>query len=482
MTEIRVSQAIVEVLIDSDDRNARISQNTVEALADSDDRNARVSQANVEALADSDDRNARVSQLIVEVLWRRPDPIPPSPTVRPATVAGGSGAQSRALSLSVYQPLAIGGAWVSDYTDEVTAYGHELGADNWYNSADFTLTLPDIALDEWLIYGLGRHVEIKAPGQYVIWEGFINQLTINFGQNVYEIGPLMDIGNRVYVIYTPVYISASNGSIVKGTSMESPLVDNTASQAQYGIVEKSLSTGECAVTTAQNEAHRFRDDFLIENSYHKVGARYSFGDSGEPTIQASCLGYWKWLEAYVYNNRATAAANGYSTLDTKLQAVLTANPNPWALSTDYTRIAANTAIAANREKDNRTAYTVIKALAAAGDPSGNRWLFGVGRDRIPYYHPISTTIDYEYRTNENEQRLVVYGTDTIVEPWDVQPGKWFISSDAYRPINIPGANYPVPSAAYIETVRYSAPYGLELTEGKLSRVSQLLNLKGLGAI
>jgi hypothetical protein len=426
----------------------------------------------------------RVTQLSVEILrGGDPEPAPPTPAPvdRRTWETPGGGEAPKTLSISIYQPLVLGGAWIADYTDEITTYQHELGADNWYLSCDFTLNLHNINLDEWMLYGLGRHIEVKAPGQYTVWEGFVNSLTINIGQNVYEIGPLMDIGNRVYVIYTPVYVSAAAGSIVKGTSMESALVNDTASQARYGIIEKCLSAGECIITTAQNEADRFRAEFLLENAYHKIGAQYSFGSGGEPTVQVNCLGYWKWLDAYVYNNRATAAANGYSTLNTKLQVMLTANPNAWSVMADYSRITANTAIAANREKDNRTAMTIVKGITAAGDPAGNRWLFGVGPGRVPYYQPIPIGIDYEYRVYDNEQRLTVYGSDAIVEPWDVKPGRWYLSADVYKPVNYQ-SNYIVPSASFIETVRYTAPYGLELTEGKLSKISQMLNAKGLGAI
>ena len=385
------------------------------------------------------------------------------------------------LSVGLFQPLILGGAWINDYTEEITAYGQEKAADMYYVSASVTLSLHSIDLLDWLLYGLGRHIITRAPSQRVVWVGFVNYMTIATGQKTYEVGPLMDIGNRVYVTYTPVYVSAATGTIVKGTSTESPLVNDTTSQARFGIIEKNLAAGECIITDTQNEANRFRDEFLIENAYPKINSSFSFGAGEAAVVTLECVGYWKWLDAYAYNNRATAAADGWSVLSTKLQAILTANPNLNIRNIDFSRIMASTAIGQNREKDNKTALTIIKGICAAGDPAGNRWLFGVGLGRQAYYNVIPTTINYEYRVNDNQQKLVVYGTDAAVDPWDIEPGRWYISSDIYKPINY-ASNYSIPTASFIESVRFTAPYSFDLTEGKMSKISQMLNYRGLGAI
>jgi hypothetical protein len=424
-----------------------------------------------------------VSQHSVEILrGQRPappvPPIPGLPVARPTMHSRGE--QTRGISVGLFHPIVQGKAWIADYSEEVTAYSHEKGADNYYVSASMTLTLPEVDVTEWLLYGLGRHVEVKSPAQNIIWEGFVDRITISLGGKTYEIGSLSDIGNRVYVTYTPVYVSAAAGNIVKGSSTETPLVNNTASQAIFGIIEKNLAAGECIVTSTQNEAERFRDEFLTENAYPKVQGGYSFMAGGSGAISLECQGYWKWLDYFVFNNRATATANGWSTLDTKLKAILAADPNG-IISTDYTLIAANTAIAQNMEKNNNTALTIIKGINTAGDITGNRWLFGVGKSRTAYYHILPTSIDYEYRVNDDEQKLVVYGTNAAVDPWDIEPGKWYITSDIYKPIT-PGSPYSIPSASFIETVRFTAPYSFDMTEGKMSKVSQLLNMKGLGGI
>ncbi|MDD1710413.1 MAG: hypothetical protein LUQ37_05850 [Methanoregulaceae archaeon] len=386
------------------------------------------------------------------------------------------------LSVGLFQPLVLGGAYVDNYSDEVVSYTHELAADNFYNSAEIVLQLRDIDLTEWLLSGLGRHVRVKSPSQAIIWEGFVDSLTVSYGGKVYTVGPLSDIGNRVYVTHTPLYVASSTGFQTRGTSTESAVVNDTTSQALYGIIEKNLMAGECIITATLNEASNLRAAFLAENTYPKVQGSYSFGGGGSAAeVTLNCLGYWKWLDFYIYNFRINNTSFGYVNLNTKVQTVLAANPNTAIFSTDYSGLSANTAVGCKQEQNNRTALAIIKGITAAGDPSGNRWLFGFGEGRKAYYKPIPTTPVYEYKVYDNEQRMTVYGSDTPISPWDIAPGQWYETTDTLKPITR-GSIYSIPTAAFIESIKYVAPYGFDLTEGKWSKIGQMLNMKGLGSI
>jgi hypothetical protein len=59
-------------------------------------------------------------------------------------------------------------------------------------------------LEDWASYGIGRHIVVYNPSLVQIWEGFINQVDITEGGEQFSIGPLIDIGNRVKVPYSPV--------------------------------------------------------------------------------------------------------------------------------------------------------------------------------------------------------------------------------------------------------------------------------------
>jgi hypothetical protein len=313
-----------------------------------------------------------------------------------------------------------------------------------------------------------------------VWEGFVDKITLEQGAVTYEIGPLSDIANRVYVVYTPIYVGGA--SIIRGTSMESPLANDTTSQGYYGIIEKSLSAGTCIVNTTYNEAYLLRDQFLKESAYPSQNRSLSFGQRSPVRVTLTILGYWKWLEAYIYNLRAAAGAAGFTTSDLKIRAALAANPNTWAISTDYSNIQTNTSIVYNQEKDNKTAMSIIQAAVACGDPSGNPWMFSILQGRKAYFGAYPSTIDYEYHLTDNRQQLFYWGTSQPVAPWDIQAGKWYEDKDMSVISPSTGTLYQNRNVSFIKSVRYTAPYGFELTEARVGNLQQMLASKNLGVM
>jgi hypothetical protein len=383
------------------------------------------------------------------------------------------------LSIQVYTPLVQGGGWLMELADVMDSYSHEVGADMGCLSADLAFSCRFDQAVDWLTFGLGRHIEVSNPGGEVIWEGLVDVITLSIGADVVTYGPLFDIGNRVYVIYTPLYVSSTvaDGYTSRGTSMESPLMDDTVSQGRFGIIEKSLSAGTCVVSDTQNEAELARDTFLAENAYPKLESSLSINQQEAPRISLGCIGYWKWLDAYIWNNRTTAGAYGYSTTDAKIRTVLAANPNAFSISADYGNIQANTAIVYNQEKDNKTALTIIRACAAAGDPNADRWLFGVAPGRRPYFCLIPSEIEYEYRMVDNRQLLYHARSGQQVQPWDIQPGKWLSKVDFPSVPALGGSLRADPRNVLIEKARYDAPYSFSLAEARIGKVSQMLAYK-----
>lgn len=382
------------------------------------------------------------------------------------------------LSLVVCETLKMGGNPLKVYMEEVIDYSHVLAADNRYDTASIGLVLPREYADEWIASGIGRHVVVRSHSQNTIWEGFIDKITISFGARTIEVGPLSEVGNRVYVIYTPVYANSA-GMLITGTSTETPVANDTTSQAIFGILEKNLSAGECTVTTTVNEANRFRDEYLIQNAYPTIKGSFNYGSQEALIIRLECIGYWKYLDFYIYNNRL-AAVLGSTTFDAKIRTILGADPNG-IISTDYFFVSTNANPYPNKEEFNRTALTIIKALCAAGDSSGNRWLFGIGAGRKAYYSVIESTPFYTYHTSTTEQRMSIFGSDTPLHPWEIEAGHWYIMEDLQKNINF-GSVYSNRNTAFIESVQFTAPYSFSLTEGRVSSLAQLLAYKGLGSI
>jgi hypothetical protein len=264
--------------------------------------------------------------------------------------------------------------------------------------------------------------------------------------------------------------------------MESSVVNDTVSQAYYGIIEKAVTAGTCVVNATYNEANRLRDVFLAESAYTKKDRSLSFSAQSPTKITVEIVGYWKWLEAYFWNNRSTVAGTGSSTTSQKIQTVLTANPNAWSISADYSNIYPNTMTVYNVEKDNKTALTVIQAAVACGDVAGNPWVFAILNGRKAYYNAIPTVTEYEYHLVNNRQMLFYAGTSDSVKPWDINAGRWYRDRDLAALIPSTSSIMQDKTMSFIQSVRYIAPFSYELQEGQINTLAQLLAVQNLGVM
>ena len=149
------------------------------------------------------------------------------------------------ISISVYDPTIVPGGggsytprgrYLFNLSNVVDSYSHTIEAFGGYTTAQFTFKASQDEFDDWLENGLNRHIEVYNPYGGEMWEGFVNQLTYSVGGFSVVRGPLMDLANRIWVTYGDY--NTLTGA--QGLTVETPLVNNLNSQAQYGILELSL--------------------------------------------------------------------------------------------------------------------------------------------------------------------------------------------------------------------------------------------------
>lgn len=371
--------------------------------------------------------------------------------------------QQTGLSVMVSTPLVQGGAFLDTLTDQFSEYRHEISADGGYMSASMRINLKRSGLEDWFSYGLGRDIKVFNPASRVIWEGFVNKVTISLGGYKVTRGPLLDLANRVQVAYSPM--NNDSDIPVYGNQAVTAVYDNALSQSIYGIWHKILSAGELKNTVAANLALTY----ITENGYPATSQDLQFGGS-EPNISIDCLGYVNWL-IYPYNDRTNANVN----ISTKIQLVLAANPNAGIISTNYTKLMANTVQASRWEDQNRPAVSIINELTSAGNAAGTRHLFGIYANRQVIYGPIPGELEYQYKLLDgNEQYLSMSGNE--IKPHDVMPGKWLIVNDflsGKTPAVSSGLRFD-PRNLFIERVSYTAPSNLRITGGKTDTLSRKL--------
>lgn len=398
------------------------------------------------------------------VLPPQPVPAAPGKTHKPG------------LFVNVEAPLWFTNrVYVQRFSTELEAYQHTHAADGGYESCQFTVKVPQKMIDEWLENGLGRHVVVYSGETELVWEGFVSKVSFGIGALSASRGPLFDIANRVSVAYTPI-IDAGVDPMVTGSATETPIAENTDSQARYGIIEKILSGGQLLDDGISDEAEEVRDLYLAEMKLPYTDESINLGQMAEPTMTIECLGYKEWFKVYAFNDYTATTI----TLDTKVKNILNADPNS-IFSTDQSKVETNAQLTNQLEDSNRFANTILGELVALGDGADNRWVFGLEADRVCYYRAIPTEVRYLHSLTSSTQNLTLLDS-TDVRPWNVKAGAWveltdfLISETEYSPSDL----RENPRLMFAEKVSFTAPNILSITGGRISSVKQRLNQLGVG--
>lgn len=398
-----------------------------------------------------------------------------------------SGFSSNGLSIVVYTPLVQGSNTIDSFTESVKNYTHTISASGGFISSSFTIQGNSEFIENWLQYGLGRHIIVYNPSQTVIWEGYVNEITGNMGSATFSRGPLSSIANRVSAMYNPVFLRCpevgdplydadcvETGEPIVGTTTETTIVEDLSSQKTYGIWEKVLNIGDIETDIAEY----IRDLYLAENSVPEWNPSLSLTDnSGELSVTVECRGYIDWL-SYVYNDET---ANTSVLCSELIKTILGEDPNN-IISTSYDRIEENLAIHDSQTVENKLAKTLIDDILTIGGGNDDRWTFGIYADRKAVYAPIPSTLEYIYYKTGKIQEVETF-SGNAVNPWDVVPGKWTaipaaLTSSSYRLEDLRND----PRVFFAEEINFTAPDQITISGAKIRKLSQYLAKLGLGGV
>ena len=379
--------------------------------------------------------------------------------------------ESTNLTVDVREPLLSGraGQHVGIVTPNASGWTHSSGALGGFLTAKIMLQGSIDFLDEWFDAGLGRDITLYGQGNEIVWNGFVNLITYGGSSLSAVRGPYLDIGNRAYMIFSTIDTTTSPPTL--GIRLPTATYNDTMSQRAYGILQKILSAGGCQPAIAEQIVQTY-----LEEHAEPETSLTAADPSTQPMVTLDCVGYNAFLTTYDYN--ATTA--GTQNLSTKLAAILAADPNGIFAAAE---IAVNTLAVKAYEQDNKEAWALIKSLVAMGDANEARYLFGIYEGRTPRYHAAPTTIAYERKLTDQGQRIITAG-QSIVKPWEVKASHWLFHTDFLvgRTQAIPAELRTDPRCAFLETVTYTAPWGLTWTGAKMSRLDQKLARLGLSGI
>lgn len=394
------------------------------------------------------------------------DAVPPEPLPdwSPPSVV----VQRRSLGITVAyaDPLWLPArrGYIDTLTDRFESYGHTISAFIGYDTADFSMNIKLGDAEEW-VDGLGRYVETVDDTLTQAWEGFVNKITIRAGAKTLTIGPLLDIINYGWGVYST--IDTSVDPPILGEREVTAVVQDATSQSKYGVLHGVLSLG--GSTSA--EAVRAVTRFLSESKFPEQSGDDNLGSVGQVQVQADCLGFGHLLNSYVPSFSGTGQEN----VSLHIQKVINASPNAASgiYSSDFSQLTTNTFQVGVAEKNDKKAITLIEDAVGLGDASDNRYLFGFYNNRQVYYAPAPSAVEYQYTIGDNLQIIELVGGGDHM-PWNVRPGKWIMSTDFLVGRSAPANLREDFRARFIESTTYKAPWSLRVKGGRNDEMPQLL--------
>jgi len=377
------------------------------------------------------------------------------------------GEQPLGFDVGVYS--RDGASFIEKMNDYLVGYSHNIQAMGGDWDAKLTFLMPTELSLYWYEKLIGKRIKVVADVTERIFTGFVNALSINAGSVADARGPLLGIGNRVSSVYTPVDYTIFPP--VSGTETVTTIQESIDSQTKYGIIEKVLSSGQ----TSPENAEKNVAIFLRDKSEPEISGNLSIqaGEGQYTQLDVDLLGIGQFAFAcYIYN----VYTAGTQYVSDKIKAILTADPNGY-ISTDFSDIANNVLLTPTEEIKSRYAWDILKELITLGnDTTDDRRLFGIYGDGIARYSTIPLIIEYYHYLLESNQAVYDATNKNVIKPYLVRPGKWLIVPDFYPSGEPDITTYPRndPRVKFIESVGYTAPYGLDLSGGKNDALSQRL--------
>lgn len=379
---------------------------------------------------------------------------------------------SQGFTVSYYDRLPKGGVWLNDIDIALQDWRHSITAFGGFDTASFSLSVEQNILEDWIRNGLFRPIVVRDNFLSIIWEGFVDSITINQAGLSVTHGPVTAIANRVFALYSGVDTSVYPPQI--GVRKITPTFNNTASQSNWGIWWEILSL---AGVTDSN-ADQLVGMYLAEHGYPEINSNFSFSNE-EISLTINCLGWYHTL-SYPFSY---TGASGNITITNRIKQVLNTNPNLW-LSTDHSRIENNVTTVPQYEDDNQLALEHIRGLSAMGDSANNRHIFGIYEDRMAVYNTVSDEIDYTIELADPNRRILDI-TGSVVPPWRVRPGKWIFFNDFMPSLGSAYEEFQQdPRMLRIESLQFDmrTPYSVQFAGGISSKYDQRsarLGLRGM---
>lgn len=359
-------------------------------------------------------------------------------------------------TVSIYQKPRQGNGFL--FRTSAYRYKHKISAMGGFDTASCELALTqaqaETALEQWV----GNRIAVYADNPVEpIWEGLISRITVPAGivQNTIS---LDDMANRIRVNY----VSRGVGFQTQITTA----VNDTASQAIYGIKEDTLDGGSTANTAGA--AGYFTDignAQLALRAYPRVSTSVRTSGARAGLVQIECIGFFHTLE---WENNAQGAPAGTrvpynaasGVIDTLL--ALLANGSTFFSLTRTDQLTVNTAVDVPLDgATGKSWWMQIQQMCDAGNGTAPyvRYITGITPTdpnfgtRALYYKAASTTIGYTIRVRDGTG-YIRNTLGAVVKPYWVRPDTGVRLNDIL--VGWAGNTLDDPREFYLSKVDYDA--------------------------
>jgi hypothetical protein len=294
--------------------------------------------------------------------------------------------------------------------DRIDSYTHTIANAIGFETmtCGFACTLEE-GID-WLANGLGRSCEVSGPDCEIVWEGFLETIEVQFGQERRSVS-LREMANRIRVGYQTVL--GTQG--VRPTA--STFFQDADSIALFGKKDLALAIGN---TSDGTEVDDYGTIMLakLKDPLAAPSSTVASGDLGEIRITLTFAGWYTTLDWLLVSNTSTTKTTTTTQIGTLLTAAAAINN---FISTATTNITASGVTATEYIEPDTTYRAKIEALLARGN-GADPYAWGVYESREFYAAPWAgagpEAITYQRHLGESE---VLDSFNMPVAPWMVRP-------------------------------------------------------------
>jgi hypothetical protein len=328
-------------------------------------------------------------------------------------------------------------------------YRHKISASGWFDTASCDIVLRArrdflAVLQRYLGARVAAYVDNPSEP---VWEGLISRLSIEVGGGVYTVS-LDAMSNRVTVQYT-------DGASGVSTLTTTTAVNNTTSQAVYGIKQGQLEMGFHRAGGA-TKPNALRDTLLAAKAWPQASITPA---TNESLMHLEMVGFFHTLEWNIYNSGLTASTAGASTFITGTLLPGLPNGATFFNNAVFTQIQTNTLTVPLQSRTGQTYWEMLKGIQEFGDGT-NKWVVGIAPtdtqgQRVLYYRQANTAIEYSAYLSDGMRVRNVYGKR--IPAWIVKPDRglrivdaaiaWSPAGDDPRTLYITGVDYDAETQA-----------------------------------